>query len=307
MDQSAGFFQSSTLNSQLFYIEVNSIFQFLYKQLHWIVFIVLEIVCFVLLFSYNNYQGSVYLSTANQATARVVAGKHRVTTYFGLAEVNSRLATQNADLLQRVEELESLVALHQLDSLAQVEAVQRVYRTGYVITPAQIVDKSINRTDNYITLDRGTLDGVQPDMGVMGTDGVIGVVDKCTEHYSLVMPLLNSKSSLSCKVMGHNDLGYLRWSGGDARYAMLHDLPRYSKVAVGDSIVTSGNSSFFPEGIMVGVVEELYPSPDGFYMTLKVALSTQFSHLEQAFIMRKMDAEEMAALKESLKPKKKKK
>lgn len=286
---------------------MNSIFQFLYKHLHWIVFFALEILCFVLLFSYNSFQGSVYLSTANNVSARVVSARSRVTNYFGLAEVNDRLATQNAALLQRVEELEALVALQQLDSLSQTEAVQRVHRTGYVITPAQIIDKSINRADNFMTLDRGTLDGVQPNMGVMSANGVVGVVYKCTEHYSLVMSLLNSKSSVSCKVQGSNDLGYLRWNGGDARYAMLHDLPRYSAVAIGDTIVTSGNSSFFPEGIMVGSVEELYPSSDGLSMTLKIALSAHFSQLERVFIMRKMDAEEMAALKESLKPKKKKK
>ena len=286
---------------------MNSIFQFLYKHLHWIVFFALEILCFVLLFSYNSFQGSVYLSTANNVSARVVSARSRVTNYFGLADVNDRLATQNAALLQRVEELEALVALQQLDSLSQAEAVQRVHRTGYVITPAQIIDKSINRVDNFMTLDRGTLDGVQPNMGVMSANGVVGVVYKCTEHYSLVMSLLNSKSSVSCKVQGSNDLGYLRWNGGDARYAMLHDLPRYSAVAIGDTIVTSGNSSFFPEGIMVGSVEELYPSSDGLSMTLKIALSAHFSQLERVFIMRKMDAEEMAALKESLKPKKKKK
>lgn len=286
---------------------MNSIFQFLYKHLHWIVFIVLEIVCFVLLFSYNSFQGSVYLSTANNLSARIVSARSRVTDYFGLAEVNDRLANQNAALLQRVEELEALIAFQQLDSLSQAEAIQRVHRMGYVITPAQIIDKSINRSDNFMTIDRGILDGVQPNMGVMSANGIVGVVYKCTEHYSLVMSLLNSKSSVSCKVLGSNDLGYLRWNGGDARYGMLHDLPRYSSVAIGDTIVTSGNSTFFPEGILVGKVEELYPSSDGLSMTLKVALSAQFSQLERVFIMRKMDAEELGTLKESLNPKKKKK
>ena len=286
---------------------MNNIFQFLYKHLHWIVFIALEVVCFVLLFSYNSFQGSIYLSTANSATARLVASRDKVTSYLNLAEVNDRLAAQNAALQERITELEALAALHHLDSLAKVEAVTRVHRAGYTITPARVIDKSINRTDNYITLDRGTLDGVSPDMGVMGADGIVGVVYKCTEHYSLVMPLLNSNSSVSCKVQGTNDMGYLRWDGGDARYALLHDLPRYAAVSVGDTIVTSGNSSFFPEGIRVGKVEELYPSSDGLYVTLKVMLSTQFSQLEHAFVMRKMDADELATLNELLNPKKKKK
>lgn len=286
---------------------MDSIFQFLYKHLHWIVFIVLEIICFVLLFSYNSFQSSIYLSTANAATARLLNGKDKVTTYFGLAEKNRALAEQNAQLQERIVELESMAALYRLDSLAETKAIERIHRTGYHISPAQVIDKSVNKTDNYFTLDRGTADGVEPDMGVIGIDGVVGTVFKCTEHYSLVMPLLNSDSYTSCKVLGSKDIGILQWHGGDARYAMLHDLPRYSNAEIGDTIVTSGSSSFFPEGVMVGTVEEAYPSSDGLYMTLKVQLSTQFAQLEHVFVVSKMDAEELVTLQELLNPKKKKK
>lgn len=286
---------------------MNNIFQILYKHLHWVVFIALEIICFVLLFSYNNFQSSVYLSTANEVTARLLKGRDKVTKYFGLAEKNHVLSEQNAQLQQRIVELEMLNAQYHLDSLAKTETIQRIYRTGYHITPAQVIDKSVNKTDNYFTLDRGTSDGVAPDMGVMGVDGIVGVVFKCTEHYSLVMTLLNSNNSISCKVSGNNDIGYLQWQGGDPRYATLHDLPRYSNVTVGDTIVTSGNSSFFPEGIMVGTVEEKHHTTDGLYMNLKVLLSTQFVNLEHVFVVSKMDAEEIIELHELLKPKKKKK
>ncbi len=263
--------------------------------------------CVVLLFSYNSHQCSVYLSTANAVSARLLRGQDKVTSYFGLAEKNRALVEQNALLQERILALESMSTQHLLDSLSKEEALQRVHRTGYRITPAQVVDKSINKTDNYITLDRGTADGVEPDMGVMGVDGIVGVVYKCTEHYSLVMPLLNSKSRVSCKVYGSGDIGYLQWTGGDSRYAMLHDLPRYADVAVGDTIVTSGNSSFFPEGLMVGIVNELYPSQDGLYVALKVELATLFAKLEHAFVLGRMDADELAALQELLYPKKSKK
>lgn len=270
-------------------------------------FIALEVMCVVLLFSYNSYQCSVYLSTANAVSARLLRGQDKVTSYFGLAEKNRALVEQNALLQERILALESMSTQHLLDSLSKEEALQRVHRTGYRITPAQVVDKSINKTDNYITLDRGIADGVEPDMGVMGVDGIVGVVYKCTEHYSLVMPLLNSKSRVSCKVYGSGDIGYLQWTGGDSRNAMLHDLPRYADVAVGDTIVTSGNSSFFPEGLMVGIVNELYPSQDGLYVALKVELATQFAKLEHAFVLGRMDADELAALQELLYPKKSKK
>ena len=286
---------------------MNNLLQFLYKHIHWIVFIVLEIVCFVLLFSYNSFQGSVYLSTAGDLTARWLRGKDRVTTYFGLADKNRALSEQNARLQQRVVELEMLNAQFSLDSLAEAEAVSRVYRAGYRIRPAQVIDKSVNRMSNFITLDRGTADGIGPDMGVMGIDGVVGVVYKCTEHYSLVMPLLNDDSYTSCKVLGSRDIGILQWHGGDPLYATLHDLSLYSDVQLGDTIVTSGNSSFFPEGVMVGTVVEAKPTADGLYKTLKVQLSTSFSQLEHVFVVSKMDAAELVELKELLNPKKKKK
>lgn len=286
---------------------MNPILQFLYKHLHWIVFVALEVVCFVLLFSYNSFQGSIYLSTASRATARLVASKDRVTTYFGLEQKNRDLVAQNAQLQQRILELETAASMHHLDSLAQAEMLQQVHRAGYHITPAQVVDKSINKANNFITIDKGFADGVEPDMGVMGVNGIVGVVYKCSEHYSLVLPLLNGKSSVSCKVLGSDYFGYLRWEGGDARYAMLYDLPRYTKVETGDTIITSGSSSFFPSGLPVGTVEEIHPSTDGLYVTLKVMLATEFARLEHVFVMGKMDAEEYAALQESLNPKKKKK
>lgn len=286
---------------------MNSIFQFLYKHLHWLVFVVLEIVCFVLLFSFNGFQGSIYLSTANVVSARLMVGKSRVASYFALDQTNEALAVQNAMLQQRVTELEQMLGQFRLDSLSEAEAIDKVRRMGFRITPVRIVDNSINKTDNFITIDKGSADGLVPDMGVIDCAGTLGVVYKCSQHYSLVMPLLNSKSSLSCKVLGGDSFGFLKWEGGDARYAMLYDLPRYAEVQIGDTIVTSGHSVSFPEGIMVGRVAEMFPSSDGLYVTLKVLLSAGFDQLGHAFVVSKMDADELVALKEELNPKKVKK
>ena len=286
---------------------MNSIFQFLYKHLHWLVFVVLEIVCFVLLFSFNGFQGSIYLSTANAVSARLMVGKSRVASYFALDQTNEALAVQNAMLQQRVTELEQMLGQFRLDSLSEAEAIDKVRRMGFRISPVRIVDNSINKTDNFITIDKGSADGLVPDMGVIDCAGTLGVVYKCSQHYSLVMPLLNSKSSLSCKVLGGDSFGFLKWEGGDARYAMLYDLPRYAEVQIGDTIVTSGHSVSFPEGLMVGRVAEMFPSSDGLYVTLKVLLSAGFDQLGHAFVVSKMDADELVALKEELNPKKVKK
>ena len=149
---------------------------------------------------------------------------------------------------------------------------------------------------------QGLWSGFYTGIGILGDDGVIR--HRKTTGYSRYWRERFSTDELP----GRMGFFHSRTkSGGDARYAMLYDLPRYSDVKVGDTIVTSGNSSFFPEGVMVGRVEEAYPSTDGLYMTLKIQLSTQFSKLEHVFIMRKMDANELSALKELLNPTKKKK
>lgn len=276
---------------------MNGLFSFIQRYLHWFLFIFLELVCMALLFTFNSFQGSVYFSAANVVSGRILEMKSDITAYFSLKEANESLAVQNAELQQRVDELEQALLVVQTDSVKSVYVNQMVERNAYEVYAASVIDNSITRSDNYITIDRGLSDGIVPDMGVVGIEGVIGVVYKCSQHYSLVMSILNSKSSVSCKVLGSDYFGYLNWPGGDTRYAVLNDLPRYSDVQIGDTIVTSGHSSFFPEGLMVGFVEGLTPSTDGLYVTLKVALSTDFANLRHSFILRKRNVDELEAFK----------
>ena len=246
-------------------------------------------------------------TSASSVAGNIYSATTDINSYFNLKTENQALVDLNRELVNEVESLKR--ELRAFEDSASVAGLQQQlqHHNGFHYNTAKVVNNSVNKVNNYITIDKGTLQGVGQQMGVFNHQGVIGITYTSSDNFTIVLPLLNSKSSVSCKVQGSNDLGYLRWNGGDARYGMLHDLPRYSSVAIGDTIVTSGNSTFFPEGILVGKAEELYPSSDGLSMTLKVALSAQFSQLERVFIMRKMDAEELGALKESLNPKKKKK
>lgn len=249
----------------------------------------------VLLFTFNSFQGSAYFSTANTVIGHMMKAKSTVIAYFHLTEANEALAMQNSQLLQQVSELKlQLVRWEENEGAAYTK--QPEGRDDYDVYTSLVVDNSISLADNYITIDKGLADGITPDMGVVGSDGVIGVTYKCTQHFSLVLPILNGKSSISCKVAGSNYFGYLNWEGGDIRYATLYDLPRYSEVQMGDTIVTSGYSTSFPEGIMVGRVEGLTPSADGLYITLKVALSTDFANLRHSFVISRRNVEELAVL-----------
>ena len=148
-----------------------------------------------------------------------------------------------------------------------------------------MVQNSINRTDNLITIDKGSADGVKKDMGVVSGTGVVGIVYLVGTHYSVVMPLLNSKSSISCTIRKRGYFGYLHWQGPDSQYAYVEDVPRHAHYVKGDIIETSGYSSVFPKGITVGKVLCTFNSPDGLSFRIKIKLSTDFSNLHDVCVI----------------------
>ena len=152
------------------------------------------------------------------------------------------------------------------DTSAAVQQLPPPYQT----IQAQVIKNSVNRVDNYITLDQGAAAGIRPDMGVAGTQGVVGIVYKVSSHYALVLSVLNSRSNISCMIQGSGYFGYLRWEGGDSRYAWLEDLPRHAEFELGDTVVTSGYSAVFPQGVMVGTVDDAVDADDGLSYRLKI-------------------------------------
>lgn len=250
--------------------------EFLARHRHWFVFLLLEMAGFVLLFRFNHYQQSVLFTSAGAACGWIYRLSASVTSYFGLKTENELLLDRTLFLERRVHALEEALALR-TDTAGAMEFLSEG-RADTVIA-AHVIKNSTARLDNYITLDRGAADGIRPDMGVVGPGGVVGIVCKTSRHYALVMSLLNSRSNLSCKIAGSGYFGYLVWDGVDSRFAYLKDLPRHAGSAPGDTVVTSGYSAVFPEGIMVGVVESVDDSRDGLSWLLKVRLSTDFGRL----------------------------
>ena len=150
-------------------------------------------------------------------------------------------------------------------------------------------------------MDRGSDTGIRPEMGVVDANGVVGIVYKTSAHYSIVLPLLNSKSSISCKIVGSEYFGYLKWENGDSRYAYLKDLPRHAEFNLGDTVVTSGYSTVFPEGIIVGTVDDMSDSHDGLSYLLKIKLATNFGRLSDVRIISRTGQSEQKSLEQSVK------
>ena len=280
---------------------MKGLLEFIYKHNHWLLFILLEGISLVMLFSLNDYQGSVWLTSANTATGSVLEVKQRVTGYFGLQSENERLAEQNAQLTAQVFGLQQA-----LDSTALVRlTAETVSQWPFGVVPATVVENSTGKLNNYVTINKGTADGLRPDMGVISSDGVVGVTFRCSRHYSLVLPTLNGKSNISCKVRPGESFGYLEWLGGDTRTAQLRDVPRYADISVGDTVVTSGHSAFFPEGLMVGVIRDFEPSADNLSNNIYVQLSTPFAHLRHVFVIQNAGADERQELRDMVNDKRK--
>ena len=257
---------------------MRNLLNFLLKYNYWFLFILLEVICFVLLFRFNNYQQSVYFTSANVVTGKVYEVSGSVSSYFHLKSVNEDLLDRNMLLEQQIANLENALRERQVDSVI-VNSIRNLDNKDYQIFKAHVIRNSLNQADNYITLDKGSSSGIRPEMGVVDGNGVVGIVYKTSPNYSLVISVLNSKSSISCKIVGSEYFGYLKWEHGDSRYAYLKDLPRHAEFNLGDTVVTSGYSTVFPAGVMVGTVDDMSDSNDRLSYLLKIKLATDFGKL----------------------------
>ncbi|MDE6176498.1 MAG: rod shape-determining protein MreC, partial [Paramuribaculum sp.] len=156
----------------------------------------------------------------------------------------------------------------------------------YHFTLASVINNSIAHSHNYLTIDKGSADGVEPEMGVVDVNGVVGIVNKVGRHSARVISLLNPNLRLSCKVKGSDHIGSLVWDGHDSRDAVLEELPRHAVYEVGDTIVTSGYSSTFPQGVAVGIIVGPLGSHDDNFRSLRIRLFTDFSTLRTVRVIR---------------------
>ena len=276
---------------------MRNLLNFLLKYNHWFLFILLEVISFVLLFRFNHYQHSVYFSSANAVAGKVYEVSGGITSYFHLKSVNEDLLDRIMELEQQNHNLEDALGRHLSDS-TELNSIRNLPNTDYQVFKARVINNSLNLVDNYITLNRGSKDGIRPEMGVVDGNGVVGIVYDTSSHYSRVIWVLNSKSSISCKIVGSEYFGYLKWEYGDSRYAYLKDLPRHAEFNLGDTVVTSGYSTVFPEGIMIGTVDDMADSNDGLSYLLKVKLATDFGKVSEVRVIARTGQHEQKELEQ---------
>ena len=274
---------------------MRNLINFLLKYNYWFLFVILEVASFVLLFRFNNYQQSAYFTSANTVVGAVYEVSGGISSYFHLKSVNEDLLDRTRLLEEQINNLEKALKERQLDSIA-VNSIRKMPQKDYQLFKARVIKNSLNLADNYITLDKGSSSGIHSEMGVVDGNGIVGIVYETSPSYSVVISVLNSKSNIISKIVGSDYFGYLKWEHGDSRYAYLKDLPRHAEFNLGDTVVTSGFSTVFPEGIMVGTVDDMSDSHDGLSYLLKIKLATDFGKLSDVRVIARNGQQEQKEL-----------
>lgn len=250
----------------------------------------------ILLFTGNTYQQSVYLTSANAFAGSIFEVGQSVTGYFNLRNINQDLQQRNASLENEVLNLKNEIAylktIVPLDSATEA----RIPSARFDFVMATVINNSTHRPRNFFTINRGSADGIMPGMGVVDQNGIVGIVNVTGKKSARIISVLNETQRFSVKVKGSNYVGSLSWKEGNPAIAYVEELPRHVKYNVGDTIVTSGYSTTFPEGIPVGfVMGQVHTTDDNFY-TLKVHLAADFSQLSTVRVIRDEFKAEMDSL-----------
>ena len=263
--------------------------------IHWALFLLLEALSGFLLFQYNHYQGSVWFTQANSVAAQVHEWEAYVLSYLRMPTENAALTQRNIMLQYNNDVLRHQLAELRADSSFTQQAQTRAL-SGMTLIPARVVDNSVRQKDNMLVINVGSNDGVEPEMGVVSGTGVVGIVSQVTPHYALVMSVLNSHSSISCRLRGTEYFGYMKWKGGRTLRASMDDVPRHARIKKGDIVETSGFSAVFPPGIFLGKVAEIRNSSDGMAYELEILLSTDIANIRHVNVIRNYSKEELDSL-----------
>ena len=253
---------------------------FFFRSRNFILFVLLEVLSFYFIISSNNYWSATYFNTSNRYAAQVLAWSNTVNEYTNLRQVNAELAQENELLNNRLTQLlqnrPPAPAMYQADS---------VFADRFKFTVAKVVNNTTQLANNYITIDKGTDDGIHPGMGVISPTGVVGKVKICNQHFSIITSILHSEYLVSSQLVKAGEIGSAKWDGVDPNLIKLEDIPSHKPVSKGDSVVTSGFNLTFPPGILVGRVRSVGIQPNQTFHDITLDLATNFSNLAFVYVV----------------------
>ena len=242
----------------------------------------------------SRYRQSVYLSSANIISGTIYNGASQITGYFNLKEINNSLQASNASLQNEVLNLKNEIAEYQTLLSDTIPALQSRDRYDYIA--ASVINNNTRHPKNFFTINKGSLDGVEPGMGVVDQSGIVGIVNVVGPHMARVISLLNETQHFSVKIKGTQFIGSLNWKGNDASIAYMEEIPRHVNYQIGDTVVTSGFSTTFPEGIPVGTILNRVRSHDESFFSFKIRLNPNFKSLSTVRVIKDIYKEEIDSL-----------
>ena len=269
---------------------MRSLLKFIQRYSNFLVFINLEVVAFLFLLSYNEYPKSSILSTANQVVAWNYKMGNNISSYFHLKSTNEDLEAENTALRNQIIALQN-----QLEDSIELSGYTYSH-LDYTYIPAKVIQATTNKHNNYLTINKGKRDGVYEGMGVRNAEGVVGIVSTVGEKYSIVLPVINTNSHISCKFVKNGYWGTLEWDGSNYQYAQLIDVASHLSVEPGDTIVTSGLSPIFPADIPVAIVEKAELKEGASYYSIRVRLNTDFRKIGYVQLINKQSYDEIKSL-----------
>jgi rod shape-determining protein MreC len=263
---------------------------FITKYNAFFLFLIFEISSLLIYVKYNSFQKATFINSTNQVTGNLYAKANEFKGYLSLKDVNDRLAKENADLRNQ------LLSSKYVDTVAKHTVNDTIYKQQYEYIEAQVINNSINKRNNYLTISRGSKDGIAKGMGVISGAGVVGKVIFVGEHLSIVQSLLHKDSRFSAMLATNKEIGYLEWGDDlDPHKGLLVDVSNNAQPKIGEMVVTS-ELSLFPAGLPLGKVSNLKTKGGGFFLNMEVALAVDFSKLEYVYVVINRFAQEQAGL-----------
>lgn len=272
---------------------MQQIFNFIFKNSTRLLFLLLLITSLTLTIQSHSYHRSTVVNSANVASGTVYEEMNKVRSYFNLRSQNNKLARENAALRKMLFNKKDSTSTLEKDSLKGYDKIE--------VIQSRVINNSYNVPENYLTINSGALQGIKPDMGVINSQGIVGIVEKVSSNYATVFSVLNVKSKINAKVKKSNHFGSLIWDAKNAGYAQLIEIPRLASVRKGDTIVTGGSSRIFPENIPVGIIDKVYTDTETNYYTLNIRLFSDMTNLDHVYIILNKDNEEIKKLEKETK------
>lgn len=254
-----------------------------------ITFLLLQFFCFYLIIQNNSYQRSAYISTSNSVVGKIYTAYGNMTDYLKLGATNRSLAEENA----RLRKADSVNFYDK--SFHHIKINDSIHLQQYEYISARVINNSVSKVNNYITIDKGSIHGVKPYMAVISGSGIVGIVKDVSEHFATVTSMLHSDTRISARLKKNNYFGTAVWNGISPRYGSLKDIPSHAKVSAGDTVETSTFSGLFPRGIMIGKIIEVSNSGESF-KNVKLQFATDFHNLSYVYIVRNLLKEERDSL-----------